>query len=83
MKIDSDVRFEMVMRRALGFTESQIAESLGVDQTTISYQLGKLREEARSSGSVELTFIRTISKSPRGLDIVLAGIRENFTGQGA
>jgi orotate phosphoribosyltransferase-like protein len=50
MKLSQADRWKIAKLRALGYRQDEIADELGVAQTTVAYQLRKLREEADKKG---------------------------------
>ena len=50
MRLSESDRWKIAKLRALGYRQDEIAEELGVAQTTVAYQLKKLREEAEKKG---------------------------------
>jgi len=50
MRMNGEELMTMVMMRGLGHTQTEIATDLGVSQSTVQYQLRKLREEAEKHG---------------------------------
>lgn len=77
-KLDADGRFAIMMHRALGFSEKEIADALKVDQSTVSYHVSKLRMEAVAEGSAEKVFMRTMARSPDGVRMVLSWMQLGF-----
>ena len=54
MALDARQLAELLKMRALGFSQSEIADALDTSQQVIAYQLKKLRERAKKSGTDEV-----------------------------
>ena len=54
MALDAQQLSELLKMRALGFSQSEIAETLDTSQQVIAYQLKKLKEQARKKGTDEV-----------------------------
>ena len=54
MALDAKQLSELLKMRALGFSQSEIAETLDTSQQVIAYQLKKLKEQARKKGTDEV-----------------------------
>ena len=52
-KLDEKMLAEIAKLRALGFSQQEIANRLGVSQTTVAYHLKKLRELSNEKGEDE------------------------------
>ena len=52
-KLDDHMLAEIAKLRALGFSQKEIAERLGVSQTTVAYHLKKLKDMAQKRGEDE------------------------------
>jgi len=45
-----DAKYKLIMMRGLGYNQIEIADSLGVSQATIQYQLSNINKMARGQG---------------------------------
>ncbi len=54
MALDARQLAELLKMRALGFSQSEIADALETSQQVIAYQLKKLKEQARKKGTDEV-----------------------------
>ena len=54
MGLDASQLAELLKMRALGFSQSEIAQALDTSQQVIAYQLKKLKEQAKSKGTDEV-----------------------------
>ena len=50
-RVSQEVRWEIAKLRGLGYRQDEIADQLGIAQTTVAYQLRKLRDEAGQKGA--------------------------------
>ena len=54
MALDARQLAELLKMRALGFSQSEIADALDTSQQVIAYQLKKLKEQATKKGTDEV-----------------------------
>ena len=54
MALDASQLAELLKMRALGFSQSEIAQALDTSQQVIAYQLKKLKKQARKKGTDEV-----------------------------
>jgi DNA-binding Lrp family transcriptional regulator len=73
---------ELLKLRALGWSQSEIAEKLNTSQQVIGYQLKKLKEQSKKKGTDEVfnaALIGGLAGAAAGIGIVaLIGIIERF-----
>ena len=74
---DRDIA-EIVKLRGLGFSQTDIADRLGVKQSAIQYQLARINERARTEG-IEDVFLALIVGAGLGIaaGIILDKLLEN------
>jgi len=66
----------MLVMRAMGFHQEEIAKRLGVTQNTVRYYLKKIRERAEEEGPALVFY--SIVLGPLGAPIVLAAALERI-----
>ena len=53
-RIDEEKIAQIAKLRALGYSQKEIADKLGISQTAVAYHLKKLKELAEEKGSDEI-----------------------------
>jgi hypothetical protein len=82
MALDASQLAELLKMRALGFSQSEIAQTLDTSQQVIAYQLKKLKIQARKKGTDEVfnaALIGGLAGAATGIGIValLELLRDN------
>jgi orotate phosphoribosyltransferase-like protein len=82
MALDASQLAELLKMRALGFSQSEIAQALDTSQQVIAYQLKKLKKQARKKGTDEVfnaALIGGLAGAATGIGIValLELLRDN------
>jgi len=75
-KVTREMLLIMLVKRAMGFRQEEIARELGVSQNTVKYYLKKIRERAEEEG-LPLVFY-SIVLGPLGAPIVAAATLERI-----
>jgi len=75
-KVTREMLLVMLVKRALGFRQEEIANQLGISQNTVKYYLKKIRERAEEEG-LPLVFY-SIVLGPLGAPIVAAATLERI-----
>jgi orotate phosphoribosyltransferase-like protein len=73
MALDASQLAELLKMRALGFSQSEIAQTLDTSQQVIAYQLKKLKIQARKKGTDEVfnaALIGGLAGAATGIGIV-------------
>lgn len=80
-KINRDDLWRLVIFRALGFSQKDIADRLDVKQEAISYHLRQIRRVVEEDpDKVYDVFVDIILESERGTHTVLGGINQKLYG---
>jgi len=75
-KVTRQMLLTMLVKRALGFHQEEIARQLGVSQNTVRYYLKKIRERAEEEGLPAVFY--SVVLGPLGAPIVLAATLERI-----
>ena len=66
-KLNNTQIADLIMYRGVGFSQSKIAEKLGVSQSAIQYHLAKIKAECMLDG-VEQTFFDILSRKSKKIN---------------
>ena len=73
---DRDIA-EIVKMRGLGYNQAEIAEHLGVSQSSVQYQLAKIRQRAQQEGNDDVFLAILVGASlGLGAGLLLAKLLE-------